>query len=570
MLKRIWIFVGLLCGLAANVSAVRADPAARLFERGRSRYFSGRAVNSTAIKRRELLQAASELQKFLNTYPRHANVTSAHFNLGAIYRDLADLDGDRDQATRALHHFREVVQKFPQSHLADDALFEVSDICGSIFHDQRCKDETAERIRREYPDGDMIARLNGAQSVSPGDTRATLTTVNVNRESEAVTFRIRLTAPRPYTTKSLLADAENQMPPRYYVEISEARLDRELATPTIESDLPVKQVRFGQYTKSSVRVVFDLADPSDASRIQALVAEGGIDVQIPLATRLGVSLAGGTTPQVQSEAVLQPMEEVSPAPTTVPPSVAVRTEKKRPLKIVIDPGHGGEDHGATGKRGTLEKNVTLAISKKLADVLGNQSNYEVYMTRRDDRFIPLNERTKMANAWNGDLFVSIHANASPKRQAGGVSTYFLNNADDEESLRVALRENLGWIADAATSPAEPEDRYLEVMKASMIKNFHTVQSTDLARYVQSGILKELGARYRDVEDLGVRSARFYVLTGAEMPAILVETSFISNPAEEKRLRDDRYQLALSQAIARGIERFFKNAAGSDHAALYRH
>jgi N-acetylmuramoyl-L-alanine amidase len=172
----------------------------------------------------------------------------------------------------------------------------------------------------------------------------------------------------------------------------------------------------------------------------------------------------------------------------------------------------------------------------------------------------------MANQWKGDLFVSVHANASPKRSANGVSTYFLDNADDKESLRVAMRENISWTRTGDT--AVSEDRYLDIMKASMIKNFHTVQSTDLARYVQKQMMWGLSKRYKSVPDLGVRSAQFYVLTGAEMPAVLVETSFISNPKEELLLRDSRYQWTLSEAIAQGIDRFFKSAREGDHAALY--
>ena len=212
----------------------------------------------------------------------------------------------------------------------------------------------------------------------------------------------------------------------------------------------------------------------------------------------------------------------------------------------------------------MEKDVTLAVAKRVRDILEKDSKYELFMTRESDTTLQLLDRTKFANKMNGDLFVSFHANASPRREAKGVSTYFLNNADDQESLRVAMREN-GELDPSvfAHQHSKNDDYYLEVMKASMVKNFHTTQSTDLARSVQADLLKTLRKDYGDVHDLGVRSARFYVLTGATMPAILVETSFISNPTEEKRLGDSKYQQSLAKAVVSGIESFFKNRPAFD-------
>lgn len=271
-------------------------------------------------------------------------------------------------------------------------------------------------------------------------------------------------------------------------------------------------------------------------------------------------------PKPKVEETVSPKSEIIlPVPPTseqplneVPKSVAIDS-KIRKIRIILDPGHGGDDPGAHGKKGTLEKDVTLDIALKTRASLLKTGRYEVFMTREKDATLQLLDRTKFANKMNGDLFISIHANASPKRTSKGVSTYFLNNADDQESLRVAMRENGELDPVALGQPNKnADDYYLEVMKASMVKNFHTTQSTDLARAVQLDMLKSLRKGYSDVVDLGVRSARFYVLTGATMPAILVETSFISNPEEEKRLSNSKYQDSLATSVVRGVEAFVKN------------
>ncbi len=547
--------------LLCIVATAQADVAEKLYERGRAEYFSAKKLSAFSVKRQQLLRAASDLKQFLDRFPTHPKITEAYFNLGSIYRDLAKGDNDRDSASRSLHYFRQMVSQNPDHPLADDALFEVASICRTIFNDRDCANEAEEKIRRNYPHGDMVARLGEALAAEP--------------EEKSWSYRVPLTGTHVFQSKSLKADPAKNLPQRYFVDISNAKLTPAMKDSAFSSSDPVTRIRFGQFDAHTIRVVLDLAPQISPSDISVTFDESNLLFQAGK-NSASASPTPNETPEVQvSETKPSPIAALSSSPlptaTSTPDEipalpVEAKTEKKV-FRVVVDAGHGGEDIGAKGKKGTLEKDVCLSMAKKLELQLKQNPMYEVFMTRTDDIYIPLAERTRLANSFQGDLFVSIHANASPKRSAQGVSTYFLDNADDKESLRVAMRENAELIPDPkASKTPESEAYYLEIMKASMIKNFHTVQSTDLARYVQNHLVKDLSSRYRNVENLGVRSAHFYVLTGANMPAILVETSFISNPDEEKRLKDANYQGVITDAIERGIEKFFKSAR--DHSALY--
>jgi N-acetylmuramoyl-L-alanine amidase len=372
-----------------------------------------------------------------------------------------------------------------------------------------------------------------------------------------------------YVAKNLPASGSSHA--RYFVDISPVTLSPKFQPPTYSPDSQIKNIRWSQNEKNKIRVVFDLAgnDPvpfSVEKNIKGVMISTTSTGQIAPLGNVVQKVEEPVKPQPEvglpTPIVVKPVEEPAPEKIVIKsePKTPVASTNARKLRIIIDAGHGGEDSGAVGKKGLMEKDVTLDVAKRVRDILNKEGKYELFMTREQDTTLKLLDRTKFANKMNGDLFVSIHANASPRREAKGVSTYFLNNADDQESLRVAMRENgeLDPSVFAHDHSHNTDDYYLEVMKASMVKNFHTTQSTDLARAVQADLLKTLRKDYSDVNDLGVRSARFYVLTGATMPAILVETSFISNPMEEKRLSDSKYQQSLAKAVVSGIESFFKN------------
>lgn len=242
--------------------------------------------------------------------------------------------------------------------------------------------------------------------------------------------------------------------------------------------------------------------------------------------------------RVPDEAGMKPVQKVS-------------SEPAKALTIVIDPGHGGSDSGALGRDGYPEKTLTLIISKKTASEIKKRfKNVNVYLTRDDDKTLTLDERVKFANKKNADLFVSIHVNASTSKKERGVQTYYLNNATDEAATRLAKQENKYAGRDVSD---------LEKIIATMIQNESTLESQELARLVHKSLVENLSKKYSNISDQKVRSALFYVLVGVKCPSILVETSYISNPKEEKRLKNDKYQLVIASSIADGLDQRLKVA-----------
>ena len=323
-----------------------------------------------------------------------------------------------------------------------------------------------------------------------------------------------------YQDHLLKKDDALKKPPRLYIDLTVAKLSPHLKEPIpIEGGL-LKRVRAGQYTPDTVRVVLDL---------ESVAKYKTFPLSDPFRIVIDVL---GTAPAIDKQ------EEASQPPQTQP---------SKSITIVIDPGHGGEDPGAIGPTGLKEKDVVLKLSKKIRDKIKKKLGWDVIMTRDDDRFIPLDERTAIANSKNADLFLSIHANACTDRRICGIESFVLGTTTDKVALRLAAKEN-------NISTKQVSD--LQVILADLKLNdpHKLIPSNLLADCVQKSLVKDL-QHYGQVRDLGVKQAPFVVLIGADMPSILVEVSFISNPREEKRLRNSRYLTTLADAIVNGLTQY---------------
>ncbi|NPV82714.1 MAG: N-acetylmuramoyl-L-alanine amidase [Candidatus Aminicenantes bacterium] len=245
--------------------------------------------------------------------------------------------------------------------------------------------------------------------------------------------------------------------------------------------------------------------------------------------------------------------QVQTQPTPVadqsgPPAAA---GKKQVKTIVVDPGHGGNETGAKGTYGTLEKDVTLAVSRKLKEAIERGLKYRVVMTREADLSVPLERRAAIANNNKADLFISIHVNGSRRVKANGSETFFLSlNATDEESRRLAYFENNSEELENRVPEKDFDD--LKLILWDMAQSAYLKQSSQLAEFVQQELNELLNTRNR-----GVKQAPFKVLTGAACPAILVEVAFITNPEEEKQLQAEDFQARVAEAIYRGLNRFLQ-------------
>lgn len=214
-----------------------------------------------------------------------------------------------------------------------------------------------------------------------------------------------------------------------------------------------------------------------------------------------------------------------------------------PTVVVIDPGHGGKDPGAVGRKGTQEKDIVLDVARALRKLLEKRMNVKVLMTRDRDVFIELEDRTAFANAHKADLFVSIHVNSHPRRSIKGVEIYHFGKATDQRALEVAAREN--------GKPVEESGVVGEIL-GDFINGQKTIRSKELAYTTSQSLVTHIRQHF-PVNDHGVKSAPFYVLRFTTMPSILAEIAFVSNPVEERRLRTASFQQHMAEAIFQGLE-----------------
>ena len=322
-----------------------------------------------------------------------------------------------------------------------------------------------------------------------------------------------------------------------------------------------RSIRISQYQKNTVRIVIETGKKYICNAYQPLFSFKSYSIPLPK-----FSVSKSSTPrhklQVKNKIVQYIKKKRSKkvsATYSHPKFTAKRSvnhvSKKAHSRelVVIDAGHGGHDTGAIagGKR---EKDLVLQIAKRLEKQL-KKRGYAVSMTRRDDRFLKLTQRTKIADRKNAKVFISIHANSVPKRKRNrvhGVETFFLQTTRDAKSQRIAARENKAVLKSAGDRLSK------HVIIDSVLNGPKIVQSNKLAIDVQRRIMTNLHANYRGVKDGGVRYAPFWVLVGASRPSILVEVGYISHPKERKRLFTPKYQELIAKGIAEGINNYLNN------------
>ena len=341
-----------------------------------------------------------------------------------------------------------------------------------------------------------------------------------------------------YEVRRLKEDPAKGIPPRIYVDIAGARLAMASKEPVPVEDGLLRQVRVGQYSADVVRVVLDMTSLRDH---KAFI--------LPDPHRLVIDLQGQKLPE--SAAV---KEEPAKAEKNPRHSAPVKDKKASPpagnatgiRRIVLDPGHGGKDPGAVGVGGVMEKDLVLNIAKKLAAKLKNEMAVQVVLTRKDDRFVALEDRTYLANAEDADLFISLHMNASPNAEARGVETYYLNNTTDEAAMRLAAREN---------GSARKNISDLQFILSDMTQNMKLEDSITLAHRLQQSVVGGMPKAIGEVRDLGVKKALFYVLVGARMPSVLVEMFFVTHRVEGPAMSREANQDAMVNSLFEGIQKY---------------
>ncbi len=502
-------------------------------------YGTGESFGSTA---RQLYLAAEECYKALQNNPRKQEY--------------------RSYWLECIEKFQKVHQQSPTGPWAAAGLYQAGCLYVELHRhsgveaDIQAAEQIFERIVHDYPRSDYSQRARARLSELSSSSTPSIQEVVQNHEAagpvasdsknpaedaeKAVVTGIRYWSNPEYTRVVIDADREtsfqnnllNKDPSlnipnqRLYVDLMNSRLgDIEKTLPINDSLL--ESARAGQYTADTVRVVVD---------IKSFHSYNVFSLRNPF--RIVIDVWGASTERAEAPQT----EEADHASLVRQLSLGVR-------RVVIDPGHGGKDYGAPGCiKGVHEKQVVLQIAKKLAEKVKRELNCEVILTRTTDTFLTLEERTAIANTQRADLFISLHANASRDQRASGIETYFLNLTTDNESISVAAREN-------ATS--EKNISELQAILNDLLQNAKINESRRLATYVQDSLYSHVAKKYSRVHNKGVKRAPFYVLLGAQMPAILVETSFISNQIECGRLVDSKYQDTLCEGIVGGIQKYIE-------------
>jgi N-acetylmuramoyl-L-alanine amidase len=330
-------------------------------------------------------------------------------------------------------------------------------------------------------------------------------------------------------------------PDRIYFDLHNARLSpavgQRMAPP---EDGLLKWVRAAQNTDDVVRLVLD-ADGAKGYSAQLLSNPYRLVIDLNAQATANLTSPSNSNPPQESNALLR---SSFAGPAAVDRPSLTRALGLKISRIAIDPGHGGSDTGAMGPHGLVEKNLCLDVALRLGQLIEkNLSGAEVVYTRKDDRYVPLEERTAIANRANADLFISIHANSSDVQDARGVETYYLNLSASPESMRLATREN----ALAGTSLHD-----LPTLLQKIERNVKTTESKQLAAQIQDALSARLQVVSRGETNRGVKQAPFVVLTGATMPAILSEISFVSNASDESLLLESAQRQRVAEGLYRGI------------------
>jgi len=517
------------------------------------------------------------------------------------------LDADWEAAASL---YARVAKAYPRHAWSDDALLRRAAILAEHLKKPDAAKADLNRLLRDHPKGDMAAQAqkllaslsadaakdkpdaakDKAPETSPGKAPASATAGDTRKSSgpPAATSarpallkralvqagsgggKLTLTLDRETTFHYQLLDQKRgsgEQVKLLYIDLDNTRTGSAIPSEKRFAKGVVSRMRAGYFTPETVRVVLEL----DGVRQYEIHSEDGpFRVILDLDGEAGdggkgqfraeASGKGKSAKSADDDAASDKKAQVAravPEKTDRKPLTPSAAGKKNLGSLVeqlglsvrtvmLDPGHGGKDPGAQGLYGVTEKDVNLRFAKELGAIL-RKRGFKVLYTRTTDVFIPLEKRTEMANSQGADLFVSIHCNAHGDPDSSGLETYSLNLANSRDAVRVAAREN-------AASQKKISD--LQAILSDLMLSSKTSESKDLAKFVQKRAISELRGQYR-IRDRGPHEAPFFVLIGANMPAVLVELGYITNPAEAKRLDSDAYLRKLADGLADGIVAYKK-------------
>lgn len=503
-------------------------------------------------------------ERYISQNTDSPQLEKAYFLKARTWDGLSQASGRDADAQEAVKQYLLMAERYPQSKLTDDALYHAGQINEDRLDDQITAQLYYQRLVTQMPTGDMaedavrrLATLSQSEIsvpqsvVKPSEPDSDYHAIGDAPRLENIRFwsgpeytRVVLDLSAPIVAKPHYLKGEN---PRLYFDLLYTQPIPGLPDIVAIRNGLVKQVRANLFDEQRTRVVLDLNRVVEY-KLTTLDNPHRLVVDI-----LGVPEPVGLTSELVDSPKTLPVGDDSIATILNSsadrlPTLHVPQEKKDEgiRLIVVDAGHGGRDPGAIGPKNIKEKDVTLMLAKALANALRQELGVKVLLTRSDDRFLELRERTDYANRVGADLFISLHANASPSGKAYGLETYFLNLSKNNQAAEVAARENGTSLQDVGN---------LEAILFDLMANAKINESSRLAAEVQQAMVAGLRPHFSSIKDLGVKQGPFHVLLGATMPSILVEAAFISHPREEKRLVSPAYQTQVATAIVNGVKNY---------------
>ena len=494
-----------LCLQSFHAWAGASHTAGDLYYLAQKSYYQLKAAPEKKKFRHNWERVILEFSKVVKRFPKSQHAYKAVFTMARLYEGLNSISKNSKDLDKALLYYKKVSADFNPGILTDDALFDSAEI-----YKRKKKNSAAARIFKiiidKYPNGDQAGKAR-ANYIKLADISARHKN---NLKKEPASFQKRSKVQRKIRQKKIVAI--NKLKSKKTKETGKEKVASSMVAMVTEQDRKEIEKKIKKKT-TATKVEID----SKRSAVKKPLFK----------QKLGGHL------YVHS---------------------SLKSVANRPL-IVVDAGHGGKDKGATSAKGAHEKDVNLTIARHIKTILVNRFKYRVVMTRKDDIFIPLKERSAIANSRNAELFVSIHANAAKRKSAHGIETYYLGRANNDRALETASRENGKLVYSV-------KDDQVQQILASLITNNKINDSSRLAGTVQEKLFRSTRKKFKDLKNLGVKEGPFYVLHGANMPSILVEVGFLTNRKEAKMLTKSDYLYSLASSIAEGIHKFMREKGPS--------
>jgi N-acetylmuramoyl-L-alanine amidase len=514
----------------------------------RDRYFRAESCYKKLIRTNSSHEEAwyACIAKFIDAYKYDPNgrwaaaalFRAGRLNMGCYYRfkQFRYLNEAED-------YFQRIINRFPES----DYIKKTRQLIDEIKELKRKLHESAKKNKKQVESKRIVpqkepeqpktdAHLNQDQPESTDLKNDTSKTIiqDITWDSKPAHTRITVRTNQRVEYAQYLRKKENRIPECLFVDFEYAKIDKTVSKYLKIRDNLVNDLRIMPHENNQMRVALSLKNYHHY-KIYSLKNPQRVIIDIWAQNKR------------KSSKKHQPNKRLN-ASSLKDASIA-RQLALGIRRIAIDAGHGGKDGGAVGYfKGVYEKDVVLSIAKRLAQKIRQHIKCEIILTRNEDHFLHLEERAKIANANHADLFISIHTNAHPNHSVYGFETYYLNLTSDDDAIRVAALEN-------EVSGRKMND--LDTILHDLMQNAKINESSRLAGHVQNAIYQHLKKYYRFIKDNGVKQAPFYVLMGAEMPAILIETGFISNQRDCRRLTNPAFQNHLCNAVVAGIKNYIE-------------